>query len=103
MLKGRPSKGTNNHLMEVGAMVLGAAVSSWLFSSLTFRVEACRVEEHKRKLPEQVVVQMEYTLFDFVLILFQPGHHPVQAIEVKPLSPWNFEIAQELHPLPVRT
>src|ERR1019366_6548370 len=91
--------GPHDHLVEVGAVVFAEATLADVLSAFTLEVDRGGVEEHELKVSEEVAAVGEELLFDAVLgasgcegglarllvlgqLLAEPGHGPVQVMEL---------------------
>src|SRR5215210_2845293 len=97
---GRPSASTTgqDHLLQIGPMVLGVAVSSKCLAALALEGERSGVHEHDREIGEQVTLAGKQCLLDLILdgarregrrvilalsgqLLPEPGHGAVEVME----------------------
>ena len=90
-----------DHLLEVGAVVLGVAVLAQRFAALAVEGEAGGVHEHGGGVGEEVPASVEQPLLDQVLdaarrerlggllleLFAEPRHGAVEVMQVEPLGP----------------
>ena len=98
-----------DHLLEVGAIVLGVAVLAERFAALAVEGEAGGVHEYGGEVDEEIAAAVEQLLFDQVLdaarrdrparrllqFLAEPGHGAIEVMQLEPLGAGNIVI---LHP-----
>ena len=89
-----------DHLMQVRPVILGIAMLAQRLAAGTFKVETGGVHEHQVELAEQVAPLGKQPLFQHILetawrqcaavlfglgqLLAQPGHRPIEMMQVEP-------------------
>src|SRR5659263_160243 len=93
----------HHHLVLVGSAVLGVAPGPEFFPARTLEVDAGGVEEDHRKGGKQVPVGLEDGLLDPLPVLSQPGHGPVEVVELYVFGPRYAVVAGYPGGSPIRT
>ena len=92
-----------DHLVEIGAMILGEAAPSQRLAAGAFEIEAGGVHEHQIERAEEIAPPREQILLDDVLqatrregcrpvllvfgqLLAEPGHRPVKMMQIEALD-----------------
>ena len=92
-----------DHLVEIGPMILGEAAPSQRLAARAFEVEAGGVHEHEIERAEQIAPPREQVLLDDVLqaarregrsavllilrqFLAEPGHRAIKVMQIEPLD-----------------
>ena len=98
-----------DHLLQIGAIVLGIAVLAQRLAALAVEGQAGGVHEHDGKVGEEIAAAVEQPFLDQVLdaarrerpvrlllhLLAEPGHGAVEVMQVEPLGAGDVVI---LHP-----
>src|SRR5215469_2491016 len=104
---------SHHHLVQVGAMVLAVSPLSQGVTPLALEVNRGGVEEDQIQASEQLLAAVEQTLLDVVLhtaggerrpsrllvlgqFLSQPGHGPVQVVQLQGLTPLQHVVVAPL-------
>src|SRR5262249_53872106 len=84
--------GSDDHLLEIGAMVLPMAVLAETLATGAFEVEARGIEGGERGLGEEVAAAGEELLLDRVLGLAQPAHGSIELVQLDLLAAGNAHV-----------
>src|SRR5215831_3382586 len=94
---------SQDHLLQIGAMVLGVAISPEPLAASAVERQTGRVHEDQRQIAKQIAAALEQTLLDQILdaarrqlagcggrdFLAEPRHCPVEVVQLQPVDPGN--------------
>jgi len=92
----------HHHLVLIGPAVLGVASGPQLLAARALEVDAGGVEEDHRKGGEEVPVGLKDGFLDGLTVLAQPGHGPVEVVELYVFCSGNAVVAGYPGGFPVR-